>query len=326
MPQIKNILVVRNDRFGEFLLNLPAIEALKRKFPAAQITLVVSEQTKELIEALDYVDNFLVWDNQKNHSFFEKLRFLKTLRRFSFDLAIVLNPSKEFHIFAYLAGIPKRIGYARKCGFLLTDKIPDLKYLGLKHEIEYNLDLAKLAGVDNFSLDLSLAIKEKHLAYIEKVLRDYGIAQEKGFIALHPWTSDSAKQWPVEKFKELARRILEDLKIKLVLIGGKDEEINAQGFLVGLCGIINFTGKFSLLESAALLKKANLLVSNDSGPVHLAAAVKTPVVAIFSNKIPAKSSRRWGPWGQNHIVIEKEDLRQICVEEVLQAINTILER
>lgn len=302
MP-IKKILAIRNDRFGEFLLNIPALRALKERYPESTLTLAVSPETAELARCIEYSDRVVVWDDS----------FRKSLRKQKFDICVVLNPAKDAHWQAFFAGIPIRVGYNRKWGLLLTHKIEDNKSLGLKHEVEYNLDLAGLIGAKTDDKSLSLG---KLPAYTNP-----GYA---GVIAIHPYTSDPVKQWPVERFEELAQRIAREIKVKVVLVG----RVEGQGQTVPSAidmgdGIVNLVNKTSLVELAQILKQCSLLVSCDSGPMHLAAAVGTPVIALFRNDLPGKTARRWGPQGKGHIVIEKDKLTDISVEEVLDKVKNI---
>ncbi|MFA5276839.1 MAG: glycosyltransferase family 9 protein, partial [Candidatus Omnitrophota bacterium] len=299
---IKNILAIRNDRFGEFLLNIPAIRALKATYPGARLTLGVSPQVKELAECVEYADKVVVWDDA----------FKKNLKKFKFDTCVILNPAKEAHWISFRAGIPRRVGYNRKWGILLTHKMKDSKNLGLKHEVEYNLDLVGLIGakISDKSIHLSKLPQHSKLEYA-------------GAIAVHPFTSDTLKQWPVDRFRQLIKRLSEELKDK-VLVVGRDEIIGEEYFDSLGDNIINLVNKTSLVELAQILKQCRMLVTCDSGPMHLAAAVGTPVVALFRNDLPGKTARRWGPWGKGHEVIERNNLIQIEVDEVLNKIKGIL--
>lgn len=317
-------MAVRNDRFGEFLLNIPALRALKETFPAAKITLVVGEGVKDLAEGLSIADKVLEWDAKKRHGLLERINFIRLLRKQRFDLAVILNPSKVFHVFSYLAGIPLRLGYGRKCGCCLTHKIKDLKHLGQKHEVDYNLELVSLADAQTRNKALSIVLREKDKIFIDNLLKKHNITETSKLVALHPFTSDPLKQWPIEKFKALTRRLISELLVKVIIIGGKEEEAANASFALLSPEVIDLTGKTTLLESAALLKKMRLLISNDSGPVHLARAVSIPVLAIFRNDLPGKNARRWGPWGEGNIVIEKSDLEQISVDEVFTAARSLL--
>lgn len=304
--KIKNILAVRNDRFGEFLLNIPAFRALKETFSRAKLTVITAPEVEGLARRIPFID--------------EVTTGIPALRRKNFDIAVMLNPSKEFNIRAYLSGIPIRVGYDRKWGFLLTHKIKDKKHLGEKHEVEYNLELVGLIGAQAQDKRLCLSLPE-----IASPFTSFGARNDTTpAVALHPWTSDPIKQWPIERFRELALRLGQEAGIKVVIIGGR-VEARRQGDLFSGLGnnVINFSGKTTLPELAALLEGCRMLVSCDSGPMHLACCVGTPVVALFRNDIPAKSAKRWGPWGKGHTVIEKKSLLDITVEEVFREVASL---
>lgn len=321
--EVKNILVVRNDRFGEFLLNIPCLRALRAHFTAARIILVVASYVKELAECVPFIDEVIVWDRVK-HKLWQELNFVNLLRKRNFDIAIMLNPSKEFNIFTYLARIPVRVGYGRKWGFLLTDKIEDKKYLGEKHEIEYNLDLLGLLAIKTERPTLSLDLDNKAL---NGLIKEYNLEYRSNLVALHPWTSDPIKEWPINNFILLAKRILKELEVTIIVIGGKDEIAKGVEFFdFSNNNLINLTGKTSLRQLAGLLKKSKLLISGDSGPVHLASCLAIPVVAIFRNDLPAKGPIRWGPWGEGNVVIEKAKICDITVDEVFNKVKEKLSK
>ena len=217
--QVKNILVIRNDRFGEFLLILPALRALKETYPQARITLAVDSYIADLAGAIEGVSGVIIWENRK-HSFREIISFGRKIREIGFDAAIVFNPTKDSHLACFLAKIPMRIGYSRKWGFLLTHRIYDRKNLALKHEIEYNLDLVALAGA--FTNDKSPKLKIADTNFPE-------LLKDSPLIAIHPWTSDKVKQWPLVRFKELIMRLS---GFNIVIVGGKEEFLD--GNYIGL--------------------------------------------------------------------------------------------
>jgi len=297
---IKRILAIRNDRFGEFLLNIPAMRALKEAYPQARLSLAVNQAVYELAGAIECIDEVVVWDEQ----------FRKGLRKQKFDACIVLNPAKEAHWVSFRAGIPLRVGYDRKWGFLLTHKLKDTKHLGDRHEVDCNLELVGLIGAKTLNKTLKIKVNDN-------LFKEF--AGQK-IVAVHPFTSDPLKQWPPERFRELAQRIKCELGLRVVMVG------LSQGVLDAGDGIINMVNKTSLLELAALLKHCSLLVSCDSGPVHLAASVGTPVIALFRNDLPGKTALRWGPRGEEHVVIEKSSLEDISVDEVLEAVRRQCEK
>jgi ADP-heptose:LPS heptosyltransferase len=311
----KNILIVRNDRFGEFLLNIPAIKAVKETFKESKIILAVDPYIKELAGKVPYADETITWRNGK-HSLFEIIKFRNILKKKNIDIAIVMNPSKDTNIAVYLAGIPARVGYAHKWDFLLTQRVEDLKHLSRKHEVEYNFDLVRTIGV---------GMKDKALiSGLELVQIDTGsqfLTPGVDAIAIHPWTSDPVKQWPIERFRELALKIVTEIDMEVLIIGGPEELQRSAMFNNLDKRIKNLTGKTTLVELASVLKKSKLLISGDSGPVHLACAVGTSVIALFRNDIPGKGPKRWGPWGEGSVVIEKKSLSDISVDDVMKVVK-----
>ncbi|MDO8489471.1 MAG: glycosyltransferase family 9 protein [Candidatus Omnitrophota bacterium] len=297
--KIKRILAVRSDRFGEFLLNIPALRALKETYPQVKLTLAVKLTVSELAGALDCIDEVLIWDQVK-----------KDLKKHKFDLGIVLNPTKEAHLKFFLAGIPIRVGYDRKWGFLLTHKLRDTKDQGDRHEVDCNLELVSLIGANTQNKSLTIKVNEN--LFPEFI--------GKKIIAIHPFTSDSVKLWPLERFEELALRIRDELDLMVVMVGLSIGDFNLKG------DCLNMVNKTTLLELAALLKRCCLLISGDSGPVHLAASVGTPTIALFRNDLAGKTAKRWGPWGDGHEVIQKSGLNDISVDEVFNIIKGKVKR
>lgn len=322
----KKILLIRTDRFGEFILNIPVITAIKEKFKDAKITVLISPNVEELVINNPAIAEVIRYDANTQKGILSTLKIIKELKRRRFDLAIILNPQKKFNIITFFSGIPIRMGYNRKWPFLLTHRLEDRKYLGEKHEVEYNLDLARLIGADTQDKTLYIPIQSSDEKFVERIFNDFNLNKSASLIAIHPWTSNPLKQWPVDNFIELIKRLLEKFNIKITIIGGK-ENIDISNQFCQKIGnsVINLTGIFSLRQLAAFFKRCRLLISNDSGPMHLASAVNTPVVALFRNT-PGVSSKRWGPWGENHLVIEKDSLDKITVEEVLDKVKILLKR
>lgn len=321
---INKILLIRSDRFGEFILTLPAMHAIRESFPKAEITLIANPYSAQLVKGSPDIDKIIEYGDPAQGSSMPAFRLIAKLRRIKFDAAVIFNPKKEFNILVFLAGIPVRVGYDRKWGFLLNKKIPDRKHLGLKHEVECNLDLASLLGIEVRQAVFSLGVEKTDADYIEGIFNREGLVGSL-LIAIHPWTSDPLKQWPIENFISLINKIKGRMNLRVILIGGKEEVPLAQAFIKepGI-DIINLVGKISLRQLAALFKRVSLLISNDSGPVHLAAAVGTKVIALFRSDIAGKTSRRWGPYGSGHIVIESKRLEDISADMVFEAVKKLM--
>ncbi|MBN3040264.1 MAG: glycosyltransferase family 9 protein [Candidatus Omnitrophica bacterium] len=311
---IKKILAIRNDRFGEFLLNIPAFKALKNSFKDCRLTLAVNPYVKELAEKISFADKVITFEPRK-HTFKEIIDLSNKLRREDYDLSVVFNPSKDSHLVSFLSAIPRRVGYSRKWGFLLNYKISDLKSKALTHEVEYNLRLAALSGARIEDRKISLEI-EDHPA--QEIFALHDVSLSDSLIAVHPFTSDPIKQWPFVNFQKLISFLSREHAGKILIIGGKNEKTISERFFSSIgSNVVDLTGKTDLPQLASVLKKCQVLISCDSGPMHLAAAVGIKVIALFRSDIEAKSSRRWGPWGIGHTVIEKKEITDISVDEVL---------
>ncbi|MCK4859697.1 MAG: glycosyltransferase family 9 protein, partial [Candidatus Omnitrophica bacterium] len=337
---LDKILLIRTDRFGEFILNIPAFRVVREEFPDSHIAVMVQPYAREIIEGNPDVNEIITYNSNKQKGIWQSLKLICFLREKKFDLVIIFNPSKKFNIITFFAGIPKRVGYNRKWGFLLTHKIEDKKYLGEKHEVEYNLDLVQAAGcklqatskekrtilypISYILYPIQISLKKEDEEFIERQLTENDVSKDESLLAIHPFTSNPKKQWAIENFVELAHKISQWKKTKVVIIGGKDERELSRKYFVNI-NVIDWTGELSLRQTAVLLKRCKLLISCDSGPVHLAAAVETPAAVIFRSGISGVGAKRWGPWGKGHI-IEKENLDQISVEEVLKAVQQILNK
>jgi len=240
-------------------------------------------------------------------------------------LAAVSNATKESHAAVWLAGIPYRVGYDRKWGCLLTHRIRDQKALGERHEVEYNLDLVRATGV--LVSEPQWRVPELHDEHAEimQLLLQQGIQSTDQFIAIHPWTSNPIKRWPADRYQVLIRGVV-GLGFKVVLIGGPEERGHGSSVIPPGVPVANLTGRLNLLQLAALLQRATMLVSGDSGPVHMAVAMQGKTLVLFGTTDPARGPRRWGPWGAGHAVIAKPSMDAIEPEDVIQVLRQHVRR
>lgn len=319
---IHRILFIRTDRLGETLLNLPAIVALKQALPHASLTLLLQPELAPLFHGAPGIDGVIVYEPAATSSSWGRARVLaKALKSHGFDLAVISNPKKELHLAVWLTGIRWRVGYARKLGrWLLTHRLQDRKALGERHEVEYNLDLVRVLNLSASAAPYMFPPFTREQADVVQLLERQGIKASKPFVAIHPWSSNPVKQWPADRFQSLIRQAIERLGISVVVIGGVEEAARAREVLPAGMSVANLAGQLKLRQLAALLQMARLLVSNDSGPVHLAAAVNTRTLVLFGTTTPATGPRRWGPWGDGHAVIIRPSMEAISVEDVLEGL------
>lgn len=340
--QYRRILIARTDRIGDVLLSTPAIRALREKFPQAYISMVVAPHAREIVEGNPYLDEVIIYDKDGKHkSWGRTLKFASRLKKKKFDLAIILHPTNRLHLIAYLAGIPQRLGYDRKFGFLLNFRKKHVKQEGLRHEAEYNLDLLSDLGISGNPQDLFMPIKQESEQYVDELLSKNGVRQGDKILAINPGASCSSKIWPAERFAQVAEKLSGLYNFKVVILAGPKEIYLADKIAGEFKGKgINLAGKTSVSQLASVLKRCTLFISNDSGPVHIASAVGTPVISIFGRNQAGLSPLRWGPLGKHGKYLHKSVgciqclahnckkefacLKAITVENVFKAAKDIL--
>ena len=318
----QRILVLRTDRLGELLLTLPAVTALREMSPEAHITLVVQEPYAALMRCAPAVQDVIAvpWMGRRIR-WRDTWPLVRQLRRGRFDVALIANPHKWLHWAVWQAGVPRRIGYDHKWSWCLTDRLPDVKTHHERHEVEWNLDLLKPLGVVANRPDVSLPIPEPLTHALRARLHAQGVSWETPVIALHPWASTLEKRWPLSAFRALATTMRAEGYGPMTVIGGTEHAEEAQAFCRGLPGITNLVGTLTLVELAAYLSQCALLISNDSGPAHVAAAVGTPTVTLFGRPHPWEGPIRWRPWGDGHVVLHRVPITNIRVEDVMSAVR-----
>lgn len=338
----KKILIVRTDRIGDVLLSTPVIKVLRDNFPSAHIAVMVSPYARDILEGNPHLDEVIIYDKDSQHrSWKTSMRFAGSLREKKFDLAIILHPTNRAHLITFFAGIPRRVGYDRKLGFLLTDRIKHRKQLGEKHELEYSLDLIRYLGIEPKDKTTFMPIKSESEKWVGLILGQAGIKETDRLLAVHPGASCISKLWPTERFAEIADRMADKYGFKILIVAGPNDA-NLAGKVAGgiHCKAVNLAGKTSVSQLASVFKRCSLLISNDSGPVHIAAAVGTPVIAIFGRNQKGLSPRRWGPIGEKSHFLHTENgcleclahnctrgfacIMAISVEEVLKTAESIL--
>lgn len=315
-PAYKRILIVRTDRIGDVVLSTPVVKVLRDNFNNAYIAMMVSPATKELVMGNPYLDEVIVYDKDKEHrEVLSSFKFAWSLRKKKFDLAIILHSTNRVNMIAYLAGIKERIGYSRRLGFLLTKNIPYVKYKGEKHEIEYNLDLLRFLNIKVDNTRLFVPKDEWSEKWADDIFKSYGINDPKEkIIALHPSASCASRMWPIERFAEVAQELIKKHNARIIIVSGL-HDIALSEKLESLISypVINLGGKTTLMQLASILRRTTLMISNDSGPVHIAVGCNLPVVVLFGRSQVGLSPARWGPIGAWDIVLHKKTGCVVCL-------------
>ena len=341
-PKYRRILIVRTDRIGDVLLSTPVIKALRKEYPQAYISMIVSPYARDIVEANPYLDEVIIYDKDIKHkSWMRSLKFASRLKKKRFDLAIILHPTNRMHLIAFLAGIPLRLGYNRKFGFLNNLRKKHTKQEGLKHEAEYNLDLLSDLGIGGNVRDLFMPIKTESEEWVKDLLASNGIKETDKLLAINPGASCPSKIWPADRFAQVAETLAKRHNFRILIVAGA-KDIPLANMVAQKLGdrVLDLSGKTSLSHLASILKRCSLFISNDSGPVHIASSLGVPVISIFGRNQPGLSPRRWGPLGKKDKYLHKDVgciqclahnckkefacLKVISVEDVLSAAESIL--
>lgn len=313
----KNILVVRTDRIGDVVLALPMAHAINQKYPKSQISFLVRQYTFPLASQNKYVKEALVLKEKNGRMlFWQNLKQIKNI----FDTVIVSYPTFKLALLLFLAGIKVRIGTGyRWYSFLFNKKVYEHRKYGTKHELEHNLELLKLIGVEKpTDINFGIAIKAEAHFFIKDYLNNLGIKKDLPIVIVHPGSGGSAIDLPFEKMLELVTRLAKE-EIALCITGTNEEKELCDRMIVSP-GIINMAGKLSLEQLMALISQSDLLIANSTGPIHIAAALGKSTIGFYP-KIASCSPTRWGPYSNKSVIFQPSLDCSNCNREQCEKIN-----
>jgi heptosyltransferase-2 len=304
------ILVVRTDRIGDVVLATPLIRALRERFPTAFLAAMVRPYAAEILVGNPHLDEVVLDDpagaDRGTAGFW---RQVARLRRYRFDTALLLLPTRRLATLLLLAGIRTRIGVGTRLYQVLTfmRSVSRNKYVPLRHEADYCLDLGRAIGVEADDLTTELFLSEAERRDGAAVLEAGGAAPGDALVGIHAGSGASAPNWRVEHYVELARRLLERADVTVVLTGSENERSFGSAFrALESTRVIDLIGKLSLREAMGVISRINVLVSASTGPMHLAAALGIPTVSMFC-PLTACSPELWGPRGNRAEIVLPSD-------------------
>ncbi len=297
----EKFLVIRTDRIGDVVLATPVPEAIKRSYPNSQVTMMVSAYTRDLFNHNPWVDEVITEDQENLKGFF---KLVKLLRSKKLDVVILLRPTLRLALILFLTGIKVRIGTGyRAYGFLFNHRIYQHRKTIEKHELEYNLNMLAPLGMHKEKMMPQIYLSPEEERHSKRIFDDLNIREENVKIVIHPGSGHSSLNYPLKKFALLADKLIQGLSAKVILTGNQKEMKLSEKMRASMRNQpFDLTGQTDLRGLCLLLKGADLLISNSTGPMHLASALGTPVVALFSPLFVA-SPKRWGPYGEGHEVI-----------------------
>lgn len=331
------ILVVKLRYLGDVLLFSPVVRALREAYPRATITALVNAGTEAMLEGNPHVDRILT----VSRSLSTQLSLVRALRGVRPDLAIDLTDGDRSALLTRLSGARRRMGFndeGRWRGRLYTEVVrADSKRL---HAVDYHLEPLRRLGIPIRSRTPELFLSESEDVAAADWLRTNGVDEGQPFVVIHPGARFWFKQWPLDRVAMLADRIQHAERLPVILLGGPKEAADLAVIRAAMRTPCRTTeGRLPIRLVAAIMRRATLFVGNDNGPMHIAAAVGTPVVALFGSSDP----RVWGPWGPQHRVLykavpcspcphtgcdqgEQNCMRLLSLDEVGAAVADVLRR
>ncbi len=325
---VKKVLAVRLDNLGDVLVTTPALHAIKTSLPETELTLLASPIGAQVARLNPDIDDVIVyeapwmdpWHKLPQNSHREQ-QMIAALRERQFDGAIIFTSYHQSPLPAaylcYLADIPLRVAASIDGpGSLLTTrhKHPER----MMHEVERGLDLVGAIGLQTNDLDLVLQVPEEARLRLAHRLSTKGIGSRHPLIVVHPGCSMPARTYPWEMYAQVVDLLVQQLGAVVALTGAKDEEALVERVLHELQPetrkvTFAFAGKLPFPEFCALIETADVTITNNTGPMHISAALKTPVVALFALTNPPE---QWGPWHVAHRQLYHDVSCRICYNRI----------
>jgi len=302
----KRALVIKLKQPGDVLVSTPVIGALKEAWPHCHLTYLVPKGTEEMVAGHPGLDELLVVD-RRGDSFRRALGFALGLRRRRFDLVLELSGGDRGAFYAFMSRAPERLGFAhpgqsfwqRRCFTRLLPR-PPVKM----HMVDQNLEAVRALGIEPLNPRLRFFWDQAVAERVRGLLEAHHLTP-RGFAVMHPGAGWRFKCWTPQGYARIIEALARDWHLPVVLTGSRaamEQELLAAILRESRAEPINLVGRLSLKELGALIAQARFFFGVDSAPMHLAAAVDTPVVALFG----PSGVFNWGPWGEGHLVIRKD--------------------
>jgi heptosyltransferase II len=307
VESFNKILVIQTAFIGDAILTLPLIQTLKLNYPQSSIDVVAVPRTTEIFVNHPAISKVLQYDKRGSDKGIKGLWLLrKKINTQKYDLVIVPHRSIRSALLAWILKPTMSIGFDRSAGRWLFKKI--VSYNPSVHEIERNLSLLNPLKLPAVATVLPrLYPSHQDVQIVDSIMSNYGLNRYKNILAAAPGTIWNTKRWPANRYAAVCEQITSE-NVALVLMGGREDEALCKEIRESthVKNIYNVAGKLSLLQSAELIRRCKVLISNDSAPMHIAVAMGTPVVAIFGATVPEYG---FAPRGQRDVVVETDGLK-----------------
>jgi len=327
----QKILVIDFGQLGDVVLSLPAVRAIRGHFSESTITVLVGKPGGEVIALSGYADTTLtvdrvtLRDGNKLVSIAKIAKLVKQIRQEKFDFVIDLHSLSETNLLGFLSGASRRL-YSRRPGRSLDflsnfePRPPIEKDHRVRHLIDRYLDVLIPLGVKDAQRQPRLRTRTEDVSFVDRLLKKESAESGSPLIGFFPGAGHPSRCWPLEKFAELAEFLMRNDGVRPVVFAGPEE----RPMLAQIRNLFPHSAvildRLTIPQLAAAQARLAVLVSNDTGPMHIAAAVGTPVVLLLDRRAPAS----YIPLGDQHRVIYKATIPEIGVEEVYEATRALL--
>ncbi len=347
----KRILLYRIGHFGDTICAIPPMVAVRKRFPKSWICLLTNKEMNgapdpgEILSGNDFLDEIITYETDKVRKVHYLWLLVRKLRSYRFDLLIYFSLSNGTRLrlirdwfFFLLTGCRKRIGFELPYPVSNFQTEEGIRIPTYPREVDRLMSLLKPLEIAENEIEFRLPIKDENIAFVDRVWVEYGLLHRAPIIGISPGGKFPVQRWDVERYAIVAKALKRKYDAAIILIGGPGD-LEEASKIKSEAGdfVINLVGKTTYMDSAEVVRRCCLLISNDSGPVHVAAAVGTPVIGIYSAR---NLPETWHPWGSDHTILMNDlpscrfcqltvcDTREcidgITVERVLEATESYL--
>lgn len=347
LDRIEKILIIRLSAIGDVIHALPVAKAMREGYPDAEISWIVESKAQDLVVDNPNLDNVILLPKEEWKAEFKEAKwtalkrakgfFDELTREYDFDLALDVHGLFKSGLTAYLSGADRIIGPGdcREGSWLFYDQQVELP--PRIHQIDRNLTVAEDVGAVSEEVSFDIVVTEEERKRIERLFTGLEVNKEQPLVAVNPFTSWSSKDWLPERYASLADRLTGKLGCEVVFTGGPADREGVDGIMELMAQpAYNLAGETNLKELAEVYNRTDLFIGGDTGPMHLAVAMDTKVIALMGPTTAATH----GPYGGQHRVIQpdldciecwdrvcdrnNECMKEISGAEVFQAAREVL--
>jgi len=325
----RNILVIDFGQLGDVVMSLPALRAIRERFPYAKITIAVGKPGKELLSLSSYaneileVDRVSLRDGPTLISIGRIAKFVSQVRKQKFDFVIDLHSYYETNILGFLSGAPQRL-YSRRenrsLDFLANFKPQPARESTTAHLVDRYLDILKPLGIESVPRIPVLKTNPGDDNAVEAMLKKEKAQSRELLVGIFPGAGNASRVWPVEKFAEVADHLIRNDRVRVIVFAGPEERAQVPKMRAVFPAGSIFFDRLTIPQLASAQARLTLFISNDTGPAHIAAAVGTPVVVILDRP----DLNNFVPVGQQNRFIGGPLITNIPVLDVYRAAHELL--